>query len=103
MFGRFLKVNATCPKCGEELFHQRADDAPAYFTIVIVGHITVAGALVVEEALAPAIWVQEVVWLSLVPVLALTLLPRVKGALVAFQWALRMHGFGGTPEGPEPV
>jgi uncharacterized protein (DUF983 family) len=25
----------------------------------------------------------------------LWLLPRVKGALVGYQWAMRMHGFGG--------
>jgi len=28
--------------------------------------------------------------------LSLALLPRLKGALVAFQWAKRMHGFGGV-------
>ena len=28
--------------------------------------------------------------------LSLYLLPRLKGALVALQWAHRMHGFGGT-------
>jgi uncharacterized protein (DUF983 family) len=27
--------------------------------------------------------------------LSLYLLPRLKGALVAVQWAKRMHGFGG--------
>ena len=35
----FLKVADHCPACGEELFHQRADDGPAYFTILIVGHL----------------------------------------------------------------
>jgi hypothetical protein len=25
---------------------------------------------------------------------SLWLLPRVKGALIGYQWALRMHGFG---------
>ncbi len=41
MFRRYLKVADTCPHCGEALHHHRADDAPAYFTIVIVGHIVV--------------------------------------------------------------
>ena len=31
--------------------------------------------------------------------LSLWLLPKVKGALIAYQWALRMHGFG--PETPD--
>ena len=28
--------------------------------------------------------------------LSLWLLPRVKGALIGYQWALKMHGFGNT-------
>jgi len=30
--------------------------------------------------------------------LCLWLLPRIKGAFIAFQWAKRMHGFGGSSE-----
>lgn len=96
MFRSFLKVVDRCPSCGEELFHQRADDAPPYFTMVIVGHVVVAGVLGLEQAYAPAQWVHFVLWLPLTIVLSLLLLPRIKGALVAFQWALRMHGFGAS-------
>ena len=42
MFNAYLKVNDRCPACGEELHHHRADDAPPYFTMLIVGHIVVA-------------------------------------------------------------
>src|ERR1700721_2236507 len=49
MFRAYLKVNDTCPNCGEELFHHRADDAPPYFTILIVGHVIGAAMLTVEE------------------------------------------------------
>lgn len=49
MFWRYLKVAESCPHCGEELHHHRADDAPAYFTIVIVGHIVVS--LVLRDGL----------------------------------------------------
>ena len=45
MFRAFLKVADHCPACGEALHHQRADDAPAYFVILIVGHIVVPIAL----------------------------------------------------------
>ena len=37
-------------------------------------------------------------WLPLMLIVSLWLLPRVKGALVGLQWALRMHGFGGPDE-----
>ena len=93
MFRRYLKVADACPHCGEELHHHRADDAPAYFTIVIVGHIVVGLVLAVEMAYRPALWVHAALWLPLTVILTLVLLPSVKGALVGLQWALRMHGF----------
>ena len=37
------------PVCGEDLSHQRADDAPAYLTMLVVGHFIVAGILAAEE------------------------------------------------------
>ena len=98
MFHAFLKVSDTCPSCGEELHHQRADDAPPYFTMVIVGHVVIAGILALEKAVAPESWVHMVLWLPLTVGLSLWLLPRVKGALVGLQWALRMHGFGGRTD-----
>jgi uncharacterized protein (DUF983 family) len=101
MFRRYLKVADACPHCGEELHHHRADDAPAYFTIVIVGHIVVSLVLVVEMAYRPALWVHAALWLPLTVILTLVLLPSVKGALVGLQWALRMHGF--DPESKDEI
>lgn len=98
LYKSYLKVADQCPSCGEELHHHRADDAPPYFTILIVGHIVGAGVLMLEQAYAPETWVHYMIWLPLLLILSLTMLPRVKGALVGLQWALRMHGFGG----PEP-
>jgi uncharacterized protein (DUF983 family) len=103
LFYAFLKVAPRCETCGEDLSHQRADDAPAYFTMVIVGHVVVGGILAWEKAVHPSMWLQMAVWLPLTVVMTLTLLPRVKGALVGFQWALRMHGFSGKPDPNDPV
>lgn len=94
MFGNFLKVVDTCPACGEELFHHRADDFPAYLVIVVVGHVVVPLALVVEMEYAPPMWLEAAVWLPLTLVMALGLIQPVKGAVVALQWHGRMHGFG---------
>ena len=95
LYGRFLKVNPSCGSCGAELHHHRADDAPPYFTIVIIGHLVVPGMLLLEQLVAPPTWVQVALWVPTIVVGALWLLPRVKGALIGFQWAHRMHGFGG--------
>jgi uncharacterized protein (DUF983 family) len=86
-------VADACPTCDEELHHHRADDAPPYFTIVIVGHIVVSLVLLVEMTYRPPLWVHAMLWLPLTVALALLLLPPIKGALVGLQWALRMHGF----------
>ncbi len=101
MFRRYLKVSDACPNCGEALHHHRADDAPPYFTIVIVGHIVVSLVLVVEMAYRPPLWVHAALWLPLTVILTLVILPTVKGALVALQWALLMHGF--DPDAKEEI
>jgi uncharacterized protein (DUF983 family) len=93
MFRRYLKVSDACPHCGEELHHHRADDAPPYFTITIVGHVIVSLLLMVEMAYRPPLWLHAAIWLPLTVVMSLLLLPSIKGALVGLQWALLMHGF----------
>lgn len=99
MFRRYLKVADHCPACGEALHHHRADDAPPYFTIVIVGHVVVGLVLAVEMAYRPPLWLHAALWLPLTVLLALLILPSVKGALIGLQWALLMHGF--DPDGEE--
>ncbi|WP_167771853.1 DUF983 domain-containing protein [Bradyrhizobium frederickii] len=93
LFGRFLKVAHSCDHCGEELFHQRADDFPAYLVMVVVGHLVVPAILAVETAYAPPVWLQLAVWLPVTLFASLALLQPTKGAIVGLQWQLGMHGF----------
>jgi uncharacterized protein (DUF983 family) len=93
LFGAFLKVNDRCAVCGEELFHQRADDFPSYVVILIVGHLIVPMVLVVEMEFTPPIWVHLVLWPPMILGLTIGLLQPVKGAIIGFQWAAGMHGF----------
>ena len=93
LFRAFLKVTDECAVCGQDFRHQQADDAPAYFVILIVGHIVVPLALAVETALEPPYWLQLAIWLPVTLGLSLALLQPFKGAIVAWQWAHRMHGF----------
>jgi uncharacterized protein (DUF983 family) len=81
--------------CGEDLSPARADDAPAYLTLLIVSHVAGAGVLTSEESWpAASMMTTVIVWLTVAIVLSLALLPRMKGAVVGQQWALGMHGFG---------
>lgn len=97
LFRAFLKVADRCDRCGEELNHHEADDAPAYFVIFIVGHVVVSLLLLVEVHYAPPLAVHFALWPALTLALALGLIAPVKGAIVALQWAFRMHGFGPPP------
>lgn len=103
LYKSYLKVNDACPGCGTELHHHRADDAPPYFVMLITGHVIVGMILTMEQTLAPPVWLQLAISLPLLVILSLILLPRVKGALVGYQWALRMHGFSGTDPDDVPV
>jgi uncharacterized protein (DUF983 family) len=94
MMRGYLTVQEGCAACGQELHHHRADDGPAYLTILIVGHILAPALLFVYARWQPDP-LGLAIGFSLATVgLALYLLPRLKGALVALQWSKRMHGFG---------
>ena len=87
LFSGYLKVEPRCGACGHDLSRYRADDGPAYFTILIVGHLFIAPLLCFSF-----IWTWNpvlVVALTLpaVAAVSLTLLPRIKGAFIGGQWA----------------
>jgi uncharacterized protein (DUF983 family) len=92
LFNGYLTLKIHCPACGLDLQRYRADDAPAYFTIVIVGHIVVPLLLLVERLYSPSTLFELSLWLPLSLVLTLAILPRAKGALVAVNWATEAGG-----------
>src|SRR6201996_3922394 len=100
LFRAFLKVDDHCSVCGLDFTPHRADDLPAYLVIVIVGHIVVPLALMIETNYSPPVALQLAVYLPITFFASLGLLQPVKGAVVGMQWALRMHGF--DEENPEP-
>jgi uncharacterized protein (DUF983 family) len=98
MFRAFLKVTDRCDHCGEELHHHRADDLPAYLVVALVGHLVVAMALFVEADYALALWIEMAIFVPLTLGLSLVLLQPTKGAVVALQWHMGMHGFARAHE-----
>ena len=89
LFTAYLKMAPACASCGEPFEAHRADDAPAYFTILVVGHIVVPLVLLAERAAEPPVWLHLAVWLPLTTLLTLLLLPRLKGTVIASSWVLR--------------
>jgi uncharacterized protein (DUF983 family) len=90
----YLKVRDTCSVCREDLSQHRADDGPAYLTILIVGHIMAPALHIVFVQFRPDPLLLFTIFATGCVGLSLYLLPRLKGAVVAFQWARQMHGFG---------
>jgi uncharacterized protein (DUF983 family) len=93
LFHKFLKVAETCDSCGQELHHHKADDAPPYFTMMIVGHLLIPAVVIVERVWHPNMAMQLLAWLPTTLLITIGLLQPVKGAIVGLHWALRMHGF----------
>jgi len=89
----YLTVHKTCAVCRQELFHHRADDGPAYLTILIVGHIMAPALMYVFQKWRPEPLMLFTIFAIGCVALSLYLLPRLKGAIVGFQWARHMHGF----------
>jgi len=89
----------SCDACGQELHHHRADDGPAYLTILIVGHILAPLLHVVFVQFRPEPWIMALGFGVGSVALCLYLLPRIKGGVVAFQWARRLNGFGADASG----
>lgn len=96
MFDGYLTVSGQCPVCEEELSHHRADDGPAYLTILIVGHLMAPVMHIYWTHFRPEPIVMATALTVGCVALSLYLLPRLKGVVVGIQWAKRMHGFGGT-------
>lgn len=88
----YLKLKDSCDSCGLDLTLARADDGPAYLTILVVGHLMVAAMLHVFMAYRPGPLEMLAVFGVGTVVLSLFLLPRFKGLFVGIQWAKRMHG-----------
>lgn len=88
LFGRYLKVQPKCAACGRNLAQYRADDGPAYLTIILIGHLMIAPLL-----LFPIVWQSDPLYtlpilLTGLAAFTLALLPRVKGGWVGLMYAL---------------
>lgn len=94
LYRAYLKAVDRCAACGAPLAQIRADDGPAWLTILIVGHLVVGTALLVEVAYAPPVWASMVGFSAIALALCLFLLPRTKGLFIGAIWAMKTPGSG---------
>lgn len=86
LFKSFLKQVNQCAACHEALGHIRADDGPAWLTILLTGHILAPLILALEPNTTWPEWVSMTVWPMTALVLAILLLPRSKGIFIGLIW-----------------
>ena len=89
MFRTYLKVSPACPACGVDLARYPADDGPAYFTILIVGHLVIVPVLFIPWVWQGPTLVTVPVTLGFLAAVTLALLPIVKGAFIGHMAFLR--------------
>src|SRR5690606_14395176 len=95
----YLAVHHECPNCSEALHHQRADDGPAWATLVVTGHLLAPLMLLMWDLWQPSPIVMASTLSVFLVAVSLFLLPRFKGAFIGLQWSRRMHGFGAEADG----
>ena len=86
LFAGFLKLDSRCQACGLDFDFADSGDGPAVFVILITGFVIAAGALLVELAYLPPIWLHMLVWPPLVLVFSLGLLRPLKGVMINLQF-----------------
>ncbi|MDE2301158.1 MAG: DUF983 domain-containing protein [Sphingomonadales bacterium] len=93
LFARFLKPMPVCPGCAQDWSPQRADDFPAYISMLVTGHLLAPVVIAIEIAFAPPVAIFAALVIPAAMACMLGLLQPAKGAVIAIQWWSGMHGF----------
>lgn len=89
LFTGYLKQIKKCNYCNASFEAITADDAPAWLTIIIVGHLLIPFVIKFNSSSSMPDWLIIVMWVCLVIVFSLLILPRSKGFIIALLWYLR--------------
>lgn len=92
LFASYIRQVDHCDACGESWGHIRADDAPPWLTILLVGHIILPLALWVESFVIWPDWVSMTLWPTAALALAALILPRAKAVMLTLIWFTRAPG-----------
>jgi len=87
LFKAYLKQVDSCSSCGQTWSEVRADDGPAWATMLIVGHMMAPffHFFIFNKTLPT--WAATLILIGMGLVLSLILLPRVKGGFIGLIWA----------------
>ena len=85
----YLKQVEKCSVCGESFGQIRADDAAPWLTIILVGHVFLPLAFMVDLTNVMPVWAEASLWSVFFAALSLALLPRAKGMMLGVLWQTR--------------
>lgn len=87
----YLKPVDHCFVCLTDYRGIRADDGPAWLTILIVGHVLAPFMPVFVEHADWPVWFSVTFWCGVALVMTLFLLPRSKGLFISLIWRARQN------------
>jgi uncharacterized protein (DUF983 family) len=93
LFRKWLTTHYHCPACAQDWSHARADDIPAYVSILLTGHILAPLIVLLAGDIQLTPLTAGAVILPLATAMVLAGLQPIKGAVIALQWWLGMQGF----------
>ncbi len=92
LFRTYLKQVDHCAVCGESFGQIRADDAAPWLTIILVGHLFLPLAFLIDLSAYP-VWAVAGLWAVVFAALSLAILPRAKGVFIAILWRTHAPGY----------
>ena len=86
LFYHYMTAHINCNICKLDFGSLRADDGPAWLTIIIAGHLGIPFVFwLLERDLSNPIW-DTILPIAFVIALSLIILPRAKGLFIAMIW-----------------
>ena len=98
----YLRRLPSCNVCGEDLSHIRADDGPAWATLIVVGHLLAPLMIILGRDESIPVWT-AILLLSAAMLAGVWLcLPRAKGLFIALIWRTGATGEDGFAHPASP-
>jgi uncharacterized protein (DUF983 family) len=88
LFSGWVRFAPSCPACGLNYSDFNVGDGPAAFLILIVGAVTCGGAIALELAASPPLWV-HLIWIPVAAVFTVAGLRLGKAWLLAQEYKHR--------------
>ena len=86
LFKNVLEIRERCECCDLDYAQVDTGDGPAVFVIFILGFLVVIGAVMLDFAYEPPIWVHLLIWLPVTVLGSIALLAPMKAGLIALQY-----------------